>query len=129
MPTSPERFPAACGPALADLERTRPGAVRVTWQDGPEPLLWLQDEATPSAVGVWVTGIAGSPEEVRELTERVQDAAVDLLWGAWPECPDHEGGHPLAAEVHDGAVAWACPRTGRVVAPVGELPPPGGFSA
>jgi hypothetical protein len=124
----------ACGPALADLERSRPGLLRL----GPRPesapfadpwgndvaSLWLWDIGG-QGTGVWL----GEPEEgpsaaLFRASEAVQEAAIEAVHGAWPECPDHPASHPL--ELHEAGArpAWACPVTGRSVAPVGQLPGP-----
>jgi hypothetical protein len=90
----------ACAPALADLERTRPGVLRL----GPAPdgvpavdpwghdvsSLWLWDTDGGSGTGIWL----GEPDEdppwaLLPATEVIQSAAIEAVHGAWPECPDH----------------------------------------
>ena len=124
----------ACEPALADLERSRPGLLRLGPAPGSVPAvdpwgndvssLWLW-ETGGQGTGVWL----GEPEEdasaaLFRASEAVQEAAIEAVRGAWPECPDHPDSHPL--ELHDAGngPAWACPLTGRSLGPVGELPGP-----
>ncbi len=114
----------ACAPVLADLERTHPGEARFERDTGCFPMPaegWLRDVRTGAATGILL--VDGTPlEQVLDATGKLQDAVVDVLWGAWPECPDHPNGHPLTVDERHGAAAWVCDRTGRVVARVGELP-------
>ncbi|QCX75941.1 hypothetical protein C9F11_11310 [Streptomyces sp. YIM 121038] len=90
-----------------------------------DPLVMLY-EADGSGVGVSVPAGVGPAEQVAELAEQVKDWAVEalaalLLPATWPECPDHPLGHPLGARVVGSVAVWSCPRSGRVVAPVGAL--------
>src|SRR4051812_20010325 len=110
---------AACAPALADLERSRPGLLRL----GPPPdsapavdpwgnavsSLWLW-ETGGQGTGVWI----GDPDEdpswaLFRASEAVQEAAIEAVRGAWPECPDHPGSHPLELHETGSAPAWVCP--------------------
>ena len=120
----------ACAPALGDLERSRPGVLRL----GPAPdgipsgmghevpSLWLWDADAGSGTGVWL----GDPDEdhsraVFRATDMIQEAAIEAVHGAWPECPDHPNSHPLEPG-GDEVAHWICPVTGLSVAVVGELP-------
>ncbi|MFF9894144.1 MULTISPECIES: hypothetical protein [Streptomyces] len=90
-----------------------------------DPLVMLY-EPDGSGLGVSVPAGVGPAEQVAELAEQVQEWAVEalaarLLPAAWPECPDHPRGHPLEARVVGEVAVWSCPRSGRVVAPVGAL--------
>ena len=115
---------AACAPVLADLERTHPGEARLERDTGDLPMPaegWLRDTRTGSATGVFL--LDGTPlEQVLDATEKIQEAAFDVVWGAWPECPEHPHGHPLTVQERDAAAVWVCDRTGQAVARVGELP-------
>jgi hypothetical protein len=131
-----EEMEGACRPALADLDRSRPGLLRL----GPRPeslpavdpwgndgaSLWLWDTGG-QGTGVWL----GEPEEAPSAAlfracEAVQEAAIEAVHGAWPECPDHPDSHPLELREAGNRPAWACPVNGRSVAPVGELGGPSG---
>jgi hypothetical protein len=129
-----EELRKACAPAFADLERSRPGLLRL----GPAPAgipsvdpwghavskLWLCDADGGSGTGVWL----GDPDEdlswaFGRATEVIQEAAIEAVHGAWPECPHHPGTHPLEIDEVDGHVVWVCTAAEhRVVAKVGELP-------
>ncbi|MFD9908570.1 hypothetical protein [Streptomyces sp. NPDC059063] len=90
-----------------------------------EPLVMLY-ESDGSGVGVSVAPWSSTAEQVADLAEQVKDWAVEalaaqLLPATWPECPDHPLGHPLDARVVGSVAVWSCPRSGRVVAPVGAL--------
>jgi hypothetical protein len=133
--TTWEELQAACRPALADVERSRPGLLHIgpppegapaTDHWGNEvPLLFLWDRHR-SGTGLWL----GHPGEefsdaLYRASEVIQEAAIEAVHGAWPECPDHPDSHPL--ELHEAGteLTWACPAGGRRVATVGELSPPG----
>jgi hypothetical protein len=77
-------------------------------------------------------------DRLANLADQVQEWAVEALWLAgvsavWPRCPQHPNSHPLLAtvgvwvgaggegEVDAEAAIWTCPRSGAVVARVGEL--------
>lgn len=122
----------ACAPALADLERSRPGLLHLgPAPDGVPPvdpwgndvsILWLWETGGRAGTGIWL----GDPDEqlwqaVLRATETVQEAATDAVWGAWPECPDHPDSHPLDPLLTDGVPAWVCPASRRTVSRVGEL--------
>lgn len=95
---------------------------------------WSGEADRPSAMlrvgrsgrGVAVDRHAMEAEQVVEAADGVQEFVVEgELWarGAtnWPRCPQHPANHPLEARVVDDRAAWACPRTGGVVAPIGGL--------
>jgi hypothetical protein len=122
----------ACAPALADLERSRPGVLRPGSAPGSAPAvdpwgndvssLWLWEAQGGSGTGIWL----GDPDEqpweaVLRATETVQDAAIDAVWGAWPECPDHPDSHPLTPDLAEEVAVWTCPATRRRVSKVGEF--------
>ncbi|WP_087883669.1 hypothetical protein [Streptomyces alboflavus] len=117
--------------ALAVVERDLRAAcvvqpiVREELDFDDEPLVVLY-EADGSGVGVSVPEGAAAAEQVASLAEQVKDWAVEalaaqLLPATWPECPDHPASHPLDASVAGGVAVWSCPRSRRVVAPVGAL--------
>jgi hypothetical protein len=123
----------ACAPALADLERTRPGLLRLGSPPDSAPAvdpwgndvssLWLW-ETGGQGTGIWLGDPdEGPPSALFRASEVVQEAAIEALRGAWPECPHHPGTHPLGIDAVDGDVVWVCTAGGhRVVANVGELP-------
>ncbi|MFD5699926.1 hypothetical protein [Streptomyces lasiicapitis] len=93
------------------------------FDDAPLVVLY---EADGSGVGVSVPEEQDAAEQLASLAEQVKDWAVEalasqLLPATWPECPHHPASHPLDAEVAEGVAVWSCPRTRRVVAPVGTL--------
>ncbi|EPH44496.1 hypothetical protein ABT390_15370 [Streptomyces aurantiacus] len=126
-----EELATALTVVLRDLRATcavQPN-VREELDFDEAPLVMLY-EADGSGVGVSVPEGAAPAEQVAELAEQVKDWAVEalasqLLPATWPECPDHPASHPLAAEVVGGTAVWSCPRSRRVVAPVGALAEPG----
>jgi hypothetical protein len=72
--------------------------------------------------GAFVPIRGDDADRLTDLAHQVQDWAVEELWmrgesAVWPECPAHPDGHPLRA----AAGAWHCPKTGHVVARIGEL--------
>jgi len=57
----------------------------------------------------------------------VQEWAIEAHWHAgksasWPECPDHPRSHPLTPVLREDSPVWTCPRTGRLICGVGQLP-------
>lgn len=115
---------AAISPVMADLERTRPGSVRLERDDSNDGLVgWLRDAETVSGTGLWLAGDLEEPvDAVLEMAAQVQEFAIEVvLWRAWPRCPTHPTGHPLELAEANGSALWACPESGHVVAEVGEL--------
>lgn len=98
-----------------------------------------------SGQGVRWKDSGSAADRLANLADQVQEWAVEALWSAgvaavWPHCPQHPNSHPLSAAVAVGgdagadadadadadagadAAVWMCPKTGVVVARVGELP-------
>jgi len=50
---------------------------------------------------------------------QVLDEVIEARWAARPVCPRHA--HPLEAQWADGWFAWCCPRSGELVALLGQL--------
>jgi hypothetical protein len=119
-----EEVEAAAAPVLADLERARPGCVRLEQfaeDDGPEAL--LRDTQDGSGTGIYLGDSHKQAwEAVLHMTAEMQDVAFEVFWRPWPECPQHPNSHPLEPDESQGLVVWTCPASGDVVAPVGELP-------
>lgn len=86
------------------------------------PMLYAPDG---SGQGLnWPGGPA--PDRLAILADQVQDWAVEALWSegaaaVWPHCPEHPNSHPLKATVVAEAAVWACPKSGTLVAKIGEL--------
>ena len=113
---------------LADLERAHPGRCRLTPNDDVDFPAFLHDPEDGMAIGIRMIDGREPWESVLGVTEQIQEAAFELVWSPWPECPDHPNGHPLEAGVREGTVVWTCARGGRVVAAVGELGQPSAAS-
>ncbi|MGY1842204.1 hypothetical protein [Modestobacter sp. SYSU DS0875] len=123
-----EQLTRALAPVLADLVATGVPLPRIEasdWTGDPGragAMLWRADG---SGQGVAVT--LGQPldEQVVEVADRVQEWAIEALWGSrptnWPPCPRHPTTHPLTPTLQDGEAVWACPRDTGVVSPVGGL--------
>jgi hypothetical protein len=113
---------------LADLDRTHPGRCRLVPHDDADFPAFLHDPADGMAIGIRMI-VGDEPwASVLGMTEQIQEAAFELVWSPWPECPDHPNGHPLEPDVREGAVVWMCARGGRVVSRVGELGQPSAAS-
>jgi len=113
---------AALAPILRDL---RVGcAVPPDIRDGDGATAMIYG---PDGTGQAVSVIPGAPaaDQIVWLAEQVQEWAVEALWTAahsavWPECPAHPATHPLTPEVRNAAATWTCPRTGALVAVIGD---------
>ncbi|MEV0319561.1 hypothetical protein ACIBKX_01420 [Streptomyces sp. NPDC050658] len=120
---------AALAPVLRDLETTcavRPDVREETDHEGEAYVALYEPDG--SGAGLVVRFGASTAELTADFADQAQDWAVEALCSAgkpavWPECPAHPDSHPLAAGVVRGVAVWSCPRTRRVVRPVGE---PGG---
>lgn len=96
-----------------------------------EPGVMLYDSAGYGQ-GIRLLEDAPRPEQLAHLADQVQEWAVEALWAegasaVWPQCPHHPDSHPLRPNVVDeytpsATAVWCCPKTGQVVAPIGELP-------
>jgi hypothetical protein len=128
-----EELRAACAPALADVERSRPGLLRLgsapDMRPGMNPWgnpidgLWLWGADGRAGTGIWLGEPGETPVDAAfRVTEVVQEAAIHAVHGAWPDCPDHPDGHPLEVATADDVAVWLCRVSARVVARVGELP-------
>ncbi|MFF3646086.1 hypothetical protein [Streptomyces sp. NPDC002564] len=121
----------ALGPVLRDLSATCAVRAAVTVaKDFVSPGADVVMVCAPdgSGRGVSVAEHCGAAEQVADVADQVQEWVVEELCAllrpaVWPECPAHPGTHPLAAGVERGVAVWSCPRSGRVVAPVGGLGP------
>lgn len=65
-------------------------------------------------------------DRLAKVADQVQEWAVEAQWSAgapavWPHCPQHPNSHPLTATVAADAAVWTCPKTGALIARVGEL--------
>ena len=124
-----EELAAALDVVLGDMRATcavRPAvAVEADFMGLGEDVVMIY---APDGSGQGVSVLEGrSPaDQLADLADQVQGWAVEELCAAgkpatWPECPTHPDSHPLRAEVIKGVAVWSCPRTRRVIAPVGEL--------
>jgi hypothetical protein len=119
----------ALAPVLRDLENSGapfPDVRDRQWSDVPGQLTAML--YGPDGSGQGVSAMAGErlPDRIASVADQVQEWAVEALWHAgrpatWPECPEHPGSHPLAAQLRDRRAAWACPETGILICLVGEL--------
>ena len=80
----------------------------------------------------WGTGLVvgdgwdSEADAVVELTDKVQEAAIEAVWlrtgnSTWPPCPEHPDGTPLEPALHEGAAFWFCPNDHRAIAKIGTL--------
>jgi len=98
-----------CDPSL----RQTGAVLRGRYGTGPGVSVIIGETANAQLVSV--------ADQVQEFVHE------DILWVGrrpvvWPECPRHPDSHPLAAiEDPAGGPCWACPRSGEVIAAIGEL--------
>ena len=118
----------ALAPVLHDLETTGapvPQVVDEDWQADPRWPSAMLRGGDGSGMGIWVAFGASRAEQVAQVSDQVQEWAVEELWANrptnWPPCPHHPTTHPLKAEARDDAAWWCCPKDGTAVAVVGTL--------
>ncbi|WP_285776754.1 hypothetical protein [Microtetraspora sp. NBRC 13810] len=118
---------AALEPVGRDLRATCPVSPRFEAWDYPRELAGVMAWA-PDGSGRGVAVLVGQDpmEQLAQVADGMQEWAVEALWNAglpavWPHCPAHPDTHPLAVRSEGGRVGWCCPRTGELVAAVGEL--------
>jgi hypothetical protein len=86
-------------------------------------MVWEPDG---SGSGVSIVDGAAPLEQIAEVTERMQELAIEALWAdrrpvTWPQCPVHPNGHPLEVAVEGDRAVWRCPKTLATLAEVGAL--------
>jgi hypothetical protein len=123
----------ALAPVLRDLENSGgplPDVRERQWSDVPGQVTAML--YGPGGSGQGVSAMAGEPlpDRIASVADQVQEWAVEALWQAgrpatWPECPEHRGSHPLAAQLRGHRAVWTCPKAGNLVSVVGELAGPG----
>lgn len=116
-------FSAALETVLCDVRAQSAVQPEVRVEPAYGPVLY-----TPGGSGQGLTRPRGAtvPDRLADLADQVQEWAVEALWSegvaaVWPHCPEHPNSHPLRATVADEAAVWACPKSGAVVARIGEL--------
>ncbi|MFE0174804.1 hypothetical protein ACFWZ2_21020 [Streptomyces sp. NPDC059002] len=122
-----EELAAALDPVLRDLKATcavRPVVQEERDDEGEEMIVLYESDG--SGAGLVVRHGVSVAERTADFADQAQDWAVEALcaqWepAVWPECPTHPDAHPLEAGVVEGVAVWSCPRTRKVVAPVGSL--------
>ena len=86
-------------------------------------------DSSGSGTGLYCSDEGEAQEAAAEMADVLQEAAIEGLWRLgtatnWPPCPEHPDRHPLEPVLREGTAAWACPKTGTLAAPLGELRPP-----
>ncbi|WP_433252037.1 hypothetical protein ACQPYK_07070 [Streptosporangium sp. CA-135522] len=126
-----EELAAALEPVCRDL-RTNCAVYPDIREGSPELYGEVLEGAMfygPDGSGQGVSVVLGADPvaQTARLADQAQEWAVEALWSAglpavWPHCPLHPDSHPLTAEEKNGQAAWFCPRTGELIALIGELP-------
>ncbi|SFP30813.1 hypothetical protein SAMN05660464_2706 [Geodermatophilus dictyosporus] len=102
-----------------------PSVVGGTLLSGPvepvrRPLLFPQIWFEAPNVSRQLPEMTDEDEALAYLADLVQEAVVEELHGAWPECPRHT--HPLTVQLSaEGRPVWQCPRDPSVRIAVGSL--------
>ncbi|WP_228563685.1 hypothetical protein [Catenulispora rubra] len=116
-------FAAALETVFRDLRAQ--SAVQPELRESPG---WGPVLHAPDGSGQGLTRPRGAtvPDRLANLADQVQEWAVEALWregepAVWPHCPEHPNSHPLRATVAEEAAVWTCPKSGAVVARIGEL--------
>ena len=123
-----ESLRQALKPVLRDLQSTGVAAPRIEdvgWTDDPDRpsvMLWSADG---SGTGVFVSRSQSLPERAAAMADKVQEWAIEEVWGRaptnWPPCPRHPDSHPMKATTQGGVPAWVCPADDTFVATVGTV--------
>jgi hypothetical protein len=127
-----DRLAQALAPVLRDLAACGSVVPEVRddqWSDVDGQVTAMLHSPGGSAQGVSAMTTEPPAQRIASVADQVQEWAVEELCSVgrpatWPECPEHPDSHPLSAVVRDGGPGWACPRTGRVVSEIGQLPAP-----
>ena len=122
----------ALAPVLDDLRNSGgpvPGVRDENWPSAAGQVTAMLRAADGSGQGVSAMTAEPLPQRIASVADQVQEWAVEELWrtgrpATWPECPWHQGSHPMAAEVRDGRAVWTCPRSGREADSIGSLQAP-----
>lgn len=92
------------------------------WAEDPQTvtaMLWSSEDG--SATGVRVDADAPLSDRVADISDQLQEWAIEQSRSTWPVCPSHPDGHPLAASTRDGVAVWVCPSDGLSAGPIGAL--------
>lgn len=86
-------------------------------------MVWMPNG---SGTGVRINDAGSELEQLADLSDQVHEAVVEGRWSeglstSWPPCPSHPDRHPLNITIAGTAVVWACPSSGQVLCPVGQL--------
>ena len=119
----------ALTPLLRDLESSRSVIPQVRddqWSDVEGQSTAALHSPDGSGQGVSVMTAESLVERIASVADQVQEWAVEELCAVgrptnWPQCPEHQNSHPLAAVVCDARAMWTCPATGRQVSEIGWL--------
>jgi len=116
-------FAAALETVFHDLRAQSAVQPELRENPGYGPVLYAPDG---SGQGLTQPRGTTAPDRLADLADQIQEWAVEALWtegvaAVWPHCPEHPNSHPLRATVVDEVAVWACPRSGAVVARIGEL--------
>jgi len=122
---------AALQPSWDDLTRSRPGLLSMELAPPDDEIaVWLR-AADGFATGIWrgvltVAEPVSAATAVVVLADQLQEAVIEALWGvglpaAWPRCPQHPRGHPLAPREALARPTWCCPVTGYEADEIGHL--------
>lgn len=109
----------ALAPILADLART--GGPTFRFQREPvhpgDDLMLIAWQPDGSGTGVWVDPFGSDERNIWYVADKLQEATIESLHRAWPECPRHPDGHPLTFD----EAGWRCPGDGTYIADFGRL--------
>ena len=89
---------------------------------------WIQSPGGADSQGIRVQASLPAPERLADLADQLQEWEIEELAAAgrpatWPECPQHPGTHPLAAQARSDQATWCCPTSGQVISIIGALRP------
>jgi hypothetical protein len=101
------------------------GVARQVWQefsphDGEEltyrdALFWVTIAGSGEGFDFYIDPDESFGDQVSALADKLQSIVMEGRQQMVPDCPLHHGAHPMDSEVVDGAAAWVCPSTRRLV--------------
>lgn len=124
--TLPEWLAGPLRDVLRDMQQPRTLELALWWEppfDTEWGLVWFTEVGELGRAGMGVAPMDSAEDLKVHIADWMQEQWFPETAGAWgearPECPGHT--HPAAPVIDDDVAVWSCPKTGHVLARIGEL--------